>query len=67
MSVEALAPIVGPALDLVRQIVTWIDEGLSPEEIQKRLADPSGVGRDMIERIAERRAIGERLLGRDPK
>ena len=67
MSVEALAPIVGPALDLVRQIVTWIDEGLSPEEIQKRLADPTGVGRDMIDRIAERRAIGERLLGRDPK
>jgi hypothetical protein len=67
MSVEALAPIVGPALDLVRQIVTWIDEGLSPEEIQKRLADPTGVGRDMIDRIAERRAIGERLLGRDPR
>lgn len=67
MSVQALAPIVGPALELVGQIVKWVDEGLSPDEIQSRLADPTGVGRDMIERIAERRAIGERLLGRDPE
>lgn len=62
-----IAPIVAPALGLVNQILKWVDEGLSTEEIQKRLSDPTGVGRDLIERIRERREIGERLLGRDPR
>jgi len=62
-----LAPIVYPALELVNQILKWVDQGLSTEEIQKRLASPSGVGRDMINRIQERREIGRGLLGRDPE
>lgn len=62
----ALAPIVAPALSLVNQILEWVDEGLSSEEIQKRLADPDGVGRDLIDRIRERREIGRDLLGREP-
>jgi len=65
--VTAIAPIVGPALELVSQILKWVDQGLSTEEIQARLADPSGVGKDMIERILERRQIGRDLLGRDPR
>jgi hypothetical protein len=63
----AIAPIVMPALELVNQIFKWIDDGLSTEEIQRRLADPAGVAHDMIERINERREIGRRLLGRDPE
>lgn len=62
-----IAPIVAPALELVNQILKWIDQGLSTEEIQRRLADPSGVGKDMITRIRERRDIGRGLLGRDPE
>jgi DNA-binding transcriptional MerR regulator len=63
----AVAPIVAPALELLSQILKWVDEGLSTEEIQQRLADPSGVGRDLIQRIRERREIGRGLLGRDPE
>ena len=61
-----VAPIVGAAMSLVSQILEWVDEGKSTEEIQKRLADPSGVGAQMLNRIQERRDIGRRLLGRDP-
>jgi hypothetical protein len=50
----------------VKQILEWVDEGLGTEEIQRRLADPTGVGKDLIEKIRERRQIGEDLLGRDP-
>jgi len=63
----AVAPIVAPALELLSQILKWVDEGLSTEEIQQRLSDPSGVGKDMIQRIRERREIGRGLLGRDPE
>jgi hypothetical protein len=66
MSVR-VAPIVAPALSLISQILTWIDDGLSTDEIQKRLANPSGVAKEMIDRIRERRDIGRDLLGRDPK
>ena len=66
MSIAAVAPLVGPILDFALQIAKWIDEGLDDEEIQKRMADPSGVGADMLKRVRERRAIGERLLGREP-
>ncbi len=62
-----IAPIVYPALELVNQILKWIDQGLNTEEIQKRIANPTGVGKDLIDRIRERREIGENLLGRDPE
>lgn len=62
-----VAPIVGAAMSLVSQILEWVDEGKSTEEIQERLADPSGVGAEMLNRIQERRDIGRRLLGRDPE
>ena len=62
-----VAPIVGAAMSLVSQILEWVDEGMSTEDIQKRLADPSGVGAEMLNRIQERRDIGRRLLGRDPE
>ena len=62
-----IAPIVGAAMSLVSQILEWVDEGMSTEDIQKRLADPSGVGAEMLNRIQERRNIGRRLLGRDPE
>ncbi len=67
MSVSAIAPIVYPALELVNQILKWVDEGLNTEQIQERLASPSGVGKDMIDRIRERRDIGRNLLGREPE
>ncbi len=67
MSVAAVAPLAGPILDFALQIAKWIDEGLDDEEIQKRMADPSGVGADMLKRVRERREIGERLLGRAPR
>jgi len=54
-------------MSLVSQILEWVDEGMSTEDIQKRLADPSGVGAEMLNRIQERRNIGRRLLGRDPE
>lgn len=62
-----IVPIVGPVLELVLQIIQWIDEGLDDAEIQKRLADPTGVGADILKRVRERREIGQDLLGRDPE
>ena len=59
-------PIVGSVLELVLQIVRWVEEGLSTKEIQERIADPNGVGKDLSERIQQRHARGRSLLGRDP-
>jgi hypothetical protein len=67
VSIPEVAPIVYPALELVNQILKWVDKGMDTEEIQANLADPTGVARDMIDRIRERRDIGRRLLGRDPE
>lgn len=60
---EVLDGLVG----LARQIRKWISEGLSDEEILKRLADPSGVGADLIRRLRSREDRGRDLLGRDPR
>ena len=59
-AVQAAAP-------LIEKIIEWAEQGLSDEEIQRRLADPSGVGKDLIARITKRRERGRDLLGRDPK
>lgn len=66
MPIPEVAPIVYPALELVNQILKWVDQGLDTEEIQAKLAEPTGIARDMINRIRERREIGRSLLGRDP-
>lgn len=60
------AAIIGPLLELALQIAKWVDEGLSNDEIRKRLGDPSNVGDDLLDGVRERKAIGRRLLGRDP-
>lgn len=61
-----IANIIEVAVDLVPKIVELVQQGLSSEEIQERLRDPNGVGRELLERAVERQAIGRRLLGRDP-
>lgn len=53
-----------PALSLINRIAGWIDAGLNPEEIQQRLADPSGVANDLLKRMVDRRDRGKDLLGR---
>lgn len=53
-----------PALDLLNTIAGWIDQGLNPAEIQRRLASPSGVANDLITKMHARRERGEELLGR---
>lgn len=60
------AAIVGSVLEIATLIAKWVDEGVSNEEIRKRLSDPSNVGDDILDGIRERREIGERLLGRRP-
>ena len=62
-----LESVIGPVADLARLIAKWIKEGMSREEIQKRLADPTGVAADMLDRAVARRKRGRGLLGRDPK
>lgn len=51
-------------IDLVKLVAQWAREGLNDEEIEKRLADPTGVGAAMLKRADERQKIGEDLLGR---
>jgi len=50
----------------VKLIQSWIDGGASAEEITERLQDPSGVGRELLQRMADRRAAGADYLGRGP-
>ena len=52
-------------LDLVKQITEWARAGVSDDEIAQRLAAPNEVGHDLLERAAERKALGQGLLGRD--
>jgi hypothetical protein len=52
---------------LIVKIAEWAEQGLSHDEIRKRLADPDHVGDDMLDRIHQRRERGRDLLGRDPK
>lgn len=59
-ALTALAP-------LAEKMMEWAKEGLSNDEIRKRLADPAHVGDDMIDRVAQREERGRGLLGRDPK
>lgn len=61
------AAIVSSVLEISALIAKWIDEGLSNEEIRRRLADPSIVGDRILDGIRERRQIGRDLLGRDPR
>lgn len=51
---------------LIKKIIEWAEDGLSDEEIQARLGDPNGVGKDLIERVTKRAKRGRDLLGRDP-
>lgn len=60
------AAIVSSVLEISALIAKWIDEGISNEEIRRRLADPSIVGDHILDGIRERRQIGRDLLGRDP-
>ena len=55
--------IVSDVIELARLIAKWAREGLSDEEIEARLRDPFSVGADIIQRIEERKFIGEELLG----
>lgn len=52
-------------LKLVNKVADWLDQGVSREDIAKRLADPTNVGADLLRRAAKRRSLGRRLLGRD--
>lgn len=54
------------AIPLITKIAEWAEQGLSTDEIRKRLADPDAVGDDLIERITKREQRGRDLLGRDP-
>lgn len=54
-------------IPLLLKIMEWAEQGLSTKEVQRRLADPSDVGEDLIGRITERGERGRDLLGRDPK
>jgi hypothetical protein len=60
-----IASIVSAVMELALQVTKWIDEGLSTKEIQDRLSDPTGVGKDLIERIRSRHERGRSLLGRE--
>lgn len=51
-------------LNLVKLIAKLIKEGLSPEEVARRIEDPTGVGADLIKRAAERQDLGKDYLGR---
>jgi len=48
---------------LVKLIRSWIAAGLSADEIRAKLADPDGVGADMLRRAVERRQLGAAYLG----
>lgn len=50
--------------DLAKLVAKWITEGLSAEEIAKRIADPNSVGGGMLKRAVARRERGKDLLGR---
>jgi hypothetical protein len=54
-------------IPLAELIAKWREEGLSNDDIRRRMADPSHVGDDMLDRIGQRRERGRDLLGRDPK
>lgn len=67
MSIATALGIASAAAPLIEKIAGWIAEGLSDDEIRKRLADPDHVGDDMLARIRARAKRGSDLLGRDPK
>ena len=52
-------------LDLVKQIAEWVREGVSDEDIAKRLEAPTEVGADLLAKAADRKKLGADLLGRD--
>lgn len=54
-------------VDFILKLVEWGKEGLSNDEIRRRLADPDHVGDDMLDRITARRERGRDLLGREPE
>lgn len=56
--------IASEVVELVQLIIKLAKEGLSEEEIAKRLSDPNGVGADLLQKAAERRKLGEDYLGR---
>lgn len=51
-------------IDLIKLIVKLLKDGLSPEEVAKRIEDPSGVGADLLRRAAARQDAGKEYLGR---
>lgn len=54
-------------IPLMTKVIEWIQNGVSNDEIRKRMSDPSHVGDDMLDRIKQRLDRGRDLLGRDPK
>jgi len=47
--------VVSEGIRLVEQIVDWIHEGLSDEEIRQRLASPTGVAQHLIDAAKHRK------------
>jgi DNA-binding transcriptional MerR regulator len=64
---KALGIANGVAGDLLDLVTAWRDNGVSDEEIGKRLDDPDSALEEARRRAAERRAAGEAYLGREPK
>lgn len=58
--------IVEEITQLAEIVARWIKAGLKVEEINARLADPSGVAQRLIRRAIERQEAGADYLGRDP-
>jgi len=52
------------AFALLRQILKWVDEGLSMSDIGDRIKDPSTAGGAILARVVGRRKRGKDLLGR---
>lgn len=42
------------AIELAERVAKMIKEGMSNEEIRQRLADPNGVGEDLIRQMRRR-------------
>jgi uncharacterized membrane protein len=47
--------VVTESVKLIEQIIEWVHEGLSDEEIRKRLASPNGVAQNLIDAAKTRK------------
>ena len=59
----ALMPIASSIFALAKHVHALIARGLDADDILERLADPSGVGAEMIKRAVQRRDAGKDYLG----